>query len=48
MGTIEKKKTFYGYKPKENNVQKLEKYIAEKTLPNNTLRGKPKSNKRFV
>ena len=43
----EKKKVYCGYRPKENNVQKLEKYIAEKTLPNNTLRGKTKSNKRF-
>ena len=47
MGAIEKKKTYFGYTPKPTNVQKLEKYIAEKTLPNNTLRGKTKSNKRF-
>ena len=47
MGSIEKKKTYFGYKPKDNNIQKLQKYIAEKALPNSTLKGKPKSNKRF-
>ena len=47
MGSIEKKKTYFGYTPKSTNVQKLQKYIAEKTLPNSTLKGKPKSNKRF-
>jgi hypothetical protein len=44
---VEKKKVFFGYRPKENNIEKLQKYISEKVLPNNTLRGKTKSNKRF-
>ena len=46
--SVEKKKTFYGYKPKSNNVEKLQKYITEKSLPNRTLKGKSKSNKRFT
>jgi hypothetical protein len=48
MDAIKKNKAYFvGYTPKKTNVEKLAKYIAEKTLPNSTLKGKPKSNKRF-
>jgi len=44
----QKNKSYIGYSPKSSNIQKLNKYIAQKADTNNTLRGKQKTNKRFA